>query len=208
MPNDTTTLHGRQRLINAALALSFQKRSFSSLGIREITREAKLSPPAFYRHFGDLSDLGTAVIGEVEKAVIQAFSEVRRSTEGESDLDIRPLIIRRFFDWAAANPREVVVGASEAFGALPKMREGLKSTIQRVAEEICSDPRISGLLPDLPPEHLNEVIFSIAQNVFFHAVEYVEHPSDRDAIFERVLRLVDIMFTGAHALQALQDGNS
>lgn len=205
MPNAPATLHGRQRLINAALNLSYQKRNFSSLGIREITREAGLSAPAFYRHFSDLADLGAAVIGEVEKAVIEAFTEVRKSTETESELDIRPMLIRRFFEWAADNPREILVGASEAFGALQKMRDGLRSTIYRVAEEICTDPRISRLLPELPQEQLNEVIFFTAQNVFFMAVEYVEFPEQRESTFNRALRLVDVMFAGAHTLQALNE---
>lgn len=205
MANETPPVHGRQRIINAALELSYHKRSFSSLGIREITREANLSPPAFYRHFSDLSDLGTAVILEVENAVIAAFRDVRLSTASESDLDIRPMLIKRFFNWAAENPKPIVVGASEAFGALSKMREGLKSTIFRVAEEICTDPRISGLLPNLPKQELDEILFITAQTVFFMAVEYVECPAQREAIYQRALRVVGIMFAGAHALLALND---
>jgi AcrR family transcriptional regulator len=203
MTKQPQPVHGRKRLIDAALNLSYHKRSFSSLGIREIAREAGLSAPAFYRHFGDLADLGTAVIQEVEDSVLAAFRDVRKSTEAEDELDIRPMLIRRFFEWAAENPKHIVVGASEAFGSLEKMRAGLKSTIMNVAKDIVTDRRISALLPELPENHLNELMYTIAQNIFFMAVDYVEQPDNREAIFDRASRTVDVIFLGAHALTEL-----
>lgn len=204
MTSTTPTTHGRKRLIDAALNLSYHRRSFSSLGIREITREANLSAPAFYRHFSDLADLGTAVISEVETAVIEAFKEVRISTASEADLDIRPMLVKRFFDWAVENPKPVVVGASEAFGSLERMRDGLKKTIRAVSEDICSDNRIAALLPGLPQEEMFEVLEVIAQNVLFMAVEYIEKPEQRPAIYDKTLRIVGVMFAGAHAIHAMQ----
>lgn len=208
MTQATNSSHGRQRLIDAALNLSHQRRNFSSLGIREITREAKLSAPAFYRHFNDLEDLGTAVIIEVERAVINAFTEVRLSTAGEDDLDIRPILLKRFFDWAADNPKHIIVGASEAFGALSRMREGLKITLRRISEDIYGDPRINSLLPAIPAEEMIELLEVLAQNILFMAVDYVEHPEQRDAIYAKALRIVGVFFTGAHAMLALQTGES
>lgn len=204
----TTSAHGRNRLIAAALDLSYQKRSFSSLGIREITRQANLSAPAFYRHFEDLSALGTAVIKEVEVALIAAFREVRVSTESEDELDIRPLLIQRFFDWSVDNPKHVVVGCSEAFGAMEAMRDGVRNTIQTIAEDICTDRRIAALLPNLPENELREMLFVVAQNVLFQAVDFIEHPSQRPQIFQRTLRIVDVLFAGAHVIQAQKEENS
>ncbi|MCQ8897490.1 TetR family transcriptional regulator [Limnobacter humi] len=200
----SASTHGRQRLIDAALNLSYHKRSFSSLGIREITREAGLSAPAFYRHFEDLADLGQAVIREVEQAVIQAFTEVRLATAKEADLDIRPMLLKRFFDWAVDNPKPIVIGASEAFGALEKMRLGLKKTLRTISQDICADSRISRLLPGLPEEEMMEVLEVLAQNMLFMAVDYVEQPENRQAIFEKALRIVGVLFAGAHAIHALQ----
>lgn len=202
---NSSSNHGRHRLIEAALTLSYERRSFSSLGIREITREAKLSAPAFYRHFEDLADLGTAVILEVETAVIEAFKEVRMSAATEADLDIRPMLLQRFFDWAADNPKPIVVGACEAFGPLERMRNGLKKTIRAISEDICSDKRIAALLPGLPQDEMIEVLEVLAQNILFLAVEYIEHPHNRTAIYDKALRMVAISFAGAHAVKALQN---
>lgn len=200
--------HGRQRLIEAALNLSYHRRSFSSLGIREIAREAGLSAPAFYRHFEDLASLGQAVIDEIERDVIRAFTEVRVATAREADLDIRPVLLKRFFDWAVENPKPIVVGASEAFGSLEKMRLGLKKTLRTISIDICTDPRISGLLPGLPQQEMTEVLEVLAQNMLFMAVDYVETPQERDAIYDKALRIVGVMFAGAHAIHALQTENA
>ena len=48
----------RNTLLQAALALMGEGRSFTSLGIREIAREAGIVPNAFYRHFRNTDELG------------------------------------------------------------------------------------------------------------------------------------------------------
>ena len=55
----------RKNLAQAALALMGEGRSFTSLGIREITREAGMVPNAFYRHFRNTDELGLALVEEV-----------------------------------------------------------------------------------------------------------------------------------------------
>ena len=42
---------GKLKLIQAALRLITQSRSLTSLGLRELAREAGLNPNTFYRHF-------------------------------------------------------------------------------------------------------------------------------------------------------------
>jgi len=43
----------REALMEAALRLMSEGRSFTGLGLREVTREAGVVPTAFYRHFRD-----------------------------------------------------------------------------------------------------------------------------------------------------------
>ena len=52
----------RQRICEGALNLIGQGRSFTSLSLREITREAGIVPAAFYRHFSDMDQLGLALV--------------------------------------------------------------------------------------------------------------------------------------------------
>src|ERR1700758_4087926 len=53
----------RQALLKAALRLLGQN-SFDSISLREVTREAGISPTAFYRHFDDMEELGLVLVEE------------------------------------------------------------------------------------------------------------------------------------------------
>jgi len=53
----------RRAIIAAALKL-LQDRSFSSLSLREVTREVGIVPAAFYRHFESMEALGLVLIDE------------------------------------------------------------------------------------------------------------------------------------------------
>ncbi|CAM5419963.1 HTH-type transcriptional repressor FabR [Streptomyces californicus] len=59
----TQKLRTRQALLDAALLL-LEHQSLSSLGLREVTRAAGLTPTAFYRHFEDVAALGVALVEE------------------------------------------------------------------------------------------------------------------------------------------------
>ncbi len=56
-------LRTRQALLDAALRL-MERQSLSSVGLREVTREANIAPAAFYRHFADMAALGVALVEE------------------------------------------------------------------------------------------------------------------------------------------------
>ncbi|HAD44143.1 MAG TPA: DNA-binding transcriptional regulator FabR, partial [Plesiomonas shigelloides] len=47
----------RRALIDAAFSQLSVERSFSSLSLREVAREAGIAPTSFYRHFRDMDEL-------------------------------------------------------------------------------------------------------------------------------------------------------
>src|SRR5919206_3279534 len=53
----------RKALLRAALKL-LSRNSFDSISLREVTKEAGISPTAFYRHFDDMEELGLALVDE------------------------------------------------------------------------------------------------------------------------------------------------
>lgn len=198
----TPALHGRQRIIEAALELSYQNRSFSSLGIREITRKAGLSAPAFYRHFATLNDLGQAMIDQVKQEVLVAFSDIRLANSSEATVDIRPLLLHRFFELTLEKPRAIIIGACEAYGPMPEMRQAMRSALRQVAEDLATDLHISRLLEGMPQAIIADVLTHIAHHVFFLAIDYLDRPDDRVAIFNSAEQMVSMMFAGARMLMA------
>jgi AcrR family transcriptional regulator len=73
----------RQALLDAALLL-LEQQSLSSLGLREVTREAGIAPAAFYRHFPDMAALGVALVEESFGSLRAMVREIR-SQGGDVD---------------------------------------------------------------------------------------------------------------------------
>ena len=67
----------RQALIEAALDLLGDDRTFSSLSLREVTKAAGVVPAAFYRHFRGMDSLGLELVDESFRALRSQMREVR-----------------------------------------------------------------------------------------------------------------------------------
>ncbi|KJY40697.1 transcriptional regulator, partial [Streptomyces sp. NRRL S-444] len=65
----------RRALLDAALSL-LEEQGLGSLGLREVTRAAGVTPTAFYRHFRDTEELGIALVDEA----LQSLHGTVRST--------------------------------------------------------------------------------------------------------------------------------
>ena len=68
----------RRLIIDAAFHLLSQERSFSSLSLREVTREAGIAPTSFYRHFSDMEELGLTLVDEGGVALRQLMRKARQ----------------------------------------------------------------------------------------------------------------------------------
>ncbi|MGI8491867.1 MAG: TetR family transcriptional regulator [Acidimicrobiales bacterium] len=79
-----TTAHSRQdskertrkALGRAALKL-LSRSSFDHISLREVTREAGISPTAFYRHFDDMEELGLILVEESFTSLRQMLRTAR-----------------------------------------------------------------------------------------------------------------------------------
>ena len=52
----------RRSLVEAAFSQLSAERSFASLSLREVAREAGIAPTSFYRHFRDVDELGLTMV--------------------------------------------------------------------------------------------------------------------------------------------------
>ena len=68
----------RRTIIDAAFRLLSQERSYSSLSLREVTREAGIAPTSFYRHFEDMDELGLTLVDEGGVALRQLMRKARQ----------------------------------------------------------------------------------------------------------------------------------
>jgi AcrR family transcriptional regulator len=76
----------RTSLLQAALTLMGDGRSFTSLGLREIAREAGVVPTAFYRHFRNTDELGLVLVEEVGITLRRLLREARKMDVAPRDM--------------------------------------------------------------------------------------------------------------------------
>ena len=60
----------RRSLVEAAFSQLSAERSFTSLSLREVAREAGIAPTSFYRHFRDVDELGLTMVDESGHPVV------------------------------------------------------------------------------------------------------------------------------------------
>ncbi|WP_327676608.1 TetR family transcriptional regulator [Kitasatospora sp. NBC_00458] len=123
----------RRALLDAGLGL-LADQNLASLGVREVTRAAGLSPAAFYRHFPDLAALGVAL---VEESLASLHVLVRALLAEPGDAEE---LIDRTVDVIGAHVRDhrphVRFLARERHGGVRQVREAIDAELGRFAAEV------------------------------------------------------------------------
>ena len=126
----------RAALLRAALKL-LSRSSFDSISLREVTREAGVSPTAFYRHFDDMEELGLVLVEES----FGTLSEMLRSARiesGEWTDAIRSsvdVVVRH----AADHELHMRFIARERYGGVRCIRRTIRRELQLFADELSLD---------------------------------------------------------------------
>jgi len=76
----------RRTIIDAAFRLLSQERSYSSLSLREVTREAGIATTSFYLHFEDMEELGLTLVDEGGVALRQLMRKARQRMRDEGSV--------------------------------------------------------------------------------------------------------------------------
>ncbi|MBR7837837.1 TetR family transcriptional regulator [Actinospica durhamensis] len=144
-PRRARKLATRQALLDGALRL-LEQQSLTSLGLREVTREAGIAPAAFYRHFGDLGELGVALVEESFGSLRALIRDIRTPEADTED------VIRRSVDLVAAHVRahraHFCFLARERYGGVASVRAAiageLDSFVRELADDLAAQPESEG----------------------------------------------------------------
>jgi AcrR family transcriptional regulator len=126
----------RQALLRAALKL-LSRNSFDSISLREVTREAGISPTAFYRHFDDMEELGLALVEESFGSLRQMLRTAR------NDPTVYTHAITRSVEAVALHVRDheghMRFIARERHGGVRRLRRAINRELQLFADELSVD---------------------------------------------------------------------
>lgn len=192
-------LRTREALMDAALRLMSQGRGYTSLGLREITREAGVVPASFYRHFRDMDELGLALVEETGLTLRRLLREARR--EGVKPLHIIQQSVRIYRQYMQDHRLHLMFMAGERWGGSSLIRRSIRYETQHFATELAQDLRDLGLLL-YQSKPAMQMICQLTVNTMLNAAgDFLDLQPDQPQVekelmegFERQLRLI---FLGA-----------
>jgi AcrR family transcriptional regulator len=176
--------------LRAALKL-LSRQSFDSISLREVTREAGVTPTAFYRHFDDMEELGLILVDDALVSLRQMIRGARTAPDVRINIARSVDLLARYTADHEAHLRFI---ARERYGGVRRLRQAIRREIQLFTEELAIDlaqyPELGGWSIDD-----RRVLASLLVETSVHmAVELMEAREDeRDEIIrstERKLLLV------------------
>jgi AcrR family transcriptional regulator len=192
-------VHTRQAMMMAALQLVESGQHFSSLSIREVTRQTGVVPTSFYRHFRDMDDLGLSLVDEMTLILRQLMRQARENTTDATQM-IRNSV-DFYFSQVDENRPFFVFLTQEMTGGSQAVRHAIRGELNFFANELVADLNRYRLLPNMTREML-EISGQLAiQIVIMATVELLDtpktHTAQRDALRQRVVRQIQLVFLGA-----------
>ena len=189
----------RASLLKAALDLMGEGRSFTSLGIREIAREAGMVPNAFYRHFRNTDELGLALVEEVGITLRRLLREARHS-----ELTLQSMVRRSvdvYYQYVIQNRLQFLFISSERSGGSRILRLAIRNDVSHFTNEMAQDFRRLGVYPEMPPNSLHMVCGLIVTTMLAAAPEILDLPPDQPLleaeITENFVKQLQIVLLGA-----------
>lgn len=195
----------RNDLFQATLRLIRPGKSVASLSLREITREANISPNSFYRHFRDTDELAIAlielagerlrtIIREARLQAIQSKSVVRSSVEVfvqqlNSDEGYLSLLLR-----------ESYIG-SQAY------KNTVETQLNFFTQELVDDlNQLEKAEKNQPFQHAEIVAKAITQLVFHMGAKILNSaPEQQQQIAEETIMMIRMLLDGARQLKTAKD---
>ncbi len=190
--------NGKRRLIAAALRLAARGAPLSSLGLRELAREAGLNHNTFYRHFDDAADLSVAAAEETASRLMAGMKEVRRNAVKHADANRGAA--EYFLDYVQKNPEPFIVGMREGNSASTPMRRVIQRVLDQIAVESVEQITSMNLAPGLSRKSLLRATSAIAYYMFYRALDFIEHPDRRAIIADELVTFMRMQFLGAAGL--------
>lgn len=186
---------GKLKLVQAALRLITDTRSLTSLGLRELAREAGLNPNTFYRHFKNLDEFGLQVLGYIAEDMKSGVRQLRQmaDTSEQASHDTVAFVYSYFL----SNPAATTVAVRELHGPSPVLRRALEGQLNASAREMAEDILERELVAGVTPEVIHEISHMTIRYILFRAMDYIEKPEQREVIQKETERFINRQFRGA-----------
>jgi TetR/AcrR family transcriptional regulator, fatty acid biosynthesis regulator len=189
----------RQGLVRAALKLLAQH-SFDSLSLRQVTRQAGITPTAFYRHFDDMEELGLVLVEESFRSLGAMLQDARSQASFDgATIDRSLAVVVLHLHQHTAHFRFI---ARERNGGVRRLRRSINRELQLLTDELAIDlvalPGVDRWSID-DRRMLAGVITEAIIRMVAEILEYGPEAEEEQAIVARTSRQLRLIVLGVPA---------
>lgn len=188
----------RQALIEAALDLLGEDRTFSSLSLREVTKAAGVVPAAFYRHFRGMDSLGLELVDESFRALRAQMRDIR-----SKPLPTEQLIrnsVSLYVRYVREQHRYFRFAIREYFSGATTTRLAIRNELRFFVSELATD--LALLVPErrVTSADLQMIAQLVVNNMVMATEQILALPADRPEeerlLTDMVSRQLRVIFLG------------
>ncbi len=173
---DEKKLQTRQALMEAAIAMVAGGRSFPSLSLREVTRDAGVVPASFYRHFRDMDELGLALVDETCQQ-LRKLIRAARTTQAPGD-HMLAASVSTFLLYVNAHRPAFHFLTRERYGGTKDVREAIAREVRGFTLDLAADFARFPHFNQLPRNDVEMMATLMVNTVVSALGELLELPAD------------------------------
>jgi TetR/AcrR family transcriptional regulator, fatty acid biosynthesis regulator len=189
----------REDLIAAALALVGPNRSVSTLGLREVAREARIAPNSFYRHFRDIDELTVTLIERAGSSLRAIVAHARsRATSGRSIVRSSAEV---FFERLRADDRLLHVFLREGLAGSDAFKRAAEAQRRYFEDELLLVLLELAEATGIPLHQPAVASRAITRLVFAAGASAIDLPRERDPeLIDELTTMVRMVVIGARGM--------
>jgi AcrR family transcriptional regulator len=195
----------RKALVRAALKL-LSRNSFDSISLREVTREAGISPTAFYRHFDDMEELGLVLVDEAFGTLSTMLRDARTDPGLANDAIKRSVEI--VVDHLGRHEAHMRFISRERYGGVRRLRLAIRRELQLFADELALDELALDLaafpvVGQWQPDDRRMLASLIAETMVHMVAELLDaSDSERPELIARTTKQIRLIVLGSFAYRS------
>ena len=183
----------RRTIIDAAFSLLSLERSYSSLSLREVTRQAGIAANSFYRHFDDMEELGLTLVDEGGITLRQLMRKARQRINAQGS--VIQISVETFMEFIHKSPHVFYLLLRERSGTSPDFRMAISREFQYFIVELADYLQHSQGYPSSEAKIQAEAIVILTFNAGADALDCT--PAKLKLITEKVITQLRYIARGA-----------
>lgn len=183
--------------MDSVLAIIGYGANFASISLREVAKTAGLVPTSFYRHFGDMEELGLAMVDELG---LNLRRLMRGTFDAEQDLDelIQHAIVA-YHSYVLDNANLFRFMNQARTGGTPGLQDAIRNEVNSVIGRVATE--LSQLLPSLKSADREVVAGLIVSTLLDDTTSLLAIPKGQEALrnelTERTMQQMALIVRGA-----------